>query len=146
MKIISIASLSLGCLASLAPAFAQVTVQTAKIEGGELKVDGLTTSPNAVVTLDGKHEAKSNALRRFSFRIPYFPPNCSVTLKQGNNTREVIVANCSATPGPQGPAGLQGERGPAGPQGVAGPKGDPGERGPAGPQGPAGSAASDQAR
>ena len=136
MKIIFIAALALGCLASLAPAFAQVIVQTAKIEGGELRVDGLTTSANAIVTLDDKHEAKSNALRRFSFRIPYFPRNCSVTLKQGNNTREVIVANCSVTPGPQGlagPEGQQGERGPAGPQGAAGSKGEPGERGPPGP-------------
>jgi hypothetical protein len=144
-----IAVSSFGCLASLSPAFAQVTVQTAKIEAGELQIDGRTGRPNVVVVLDDKHEAKSNAQGRFSFRIPYFPRNCSVTLKEANNTRELIVANCSVTPGPQGPAGSAGQQGERGP---AGPRGEPGERGPAGPKGepgergPAGAAASEQAR
>ena len=137
MRIFTIA-LTLACLASLAPARAQVrvpkpansqlSVTAAKIEAGDLLIEGRTIKPNTVVTLDEKYEAKSNAQRQFSFRINYLPRGCSVMLKEGNDTREVIVANCSVTPGPEGPVG------------PAGPKGEPGERGPEGPPGPQGPA------
>jgi hypothetical protein len=117
---------------------AQITVTTAKIEAGDLIVEGRAIKPNSAVRLDEKFESKSNARRQFSFRIRYFPRGCSVTLKEGNDTREVIVANCSATPGPEGPVGPAGPRGEPGERGAVGPSGLQGPPGPAGPAGPAG--------
>jgi len=126
--------------ALLAPVSAQaeIAITEAQITAGELRVSGRAQSANAPVTLDDAHQVTSDARRRFSFRLPYLPPDCSVTLQSGTDRREAIIANCSVTPGPAGPQGAQGDRGPVGPQGAQGDRGQQGPPGPPGPIGPAG--------
>lgn len=111
-----------------------IQVWDARIEGGDLRISGSVGKPGVVVTVDDDIPVQTDRRGRFSLHVPYLPPNCVATLKAGEESREIVVANCGAT-GPQGP---KGEPGPTGPQGVAGlpgPKGDPGPRGEPGPKG-----------
>jgi hypothetical protein len=129
----------------------------AEILAGVLVVSGYTQKPHETITLDGKYTAESNRRHRFIFHVPYYPSNCTVTLKTQSDERAVAVAACAAAgsagpqgergpqgvagpAGPQGPAGLQGVPGPQGPQGAAGLQGVPGPQGPQGPAGVAGPA------
>ncbi|MBE7248965.1 MAG: collagen-like protein [Actinomycetospora chiangmaiensis] len=141
-----------------APAQSPITVWDARIEAGDLTVSGSVGKAGVVVTLDDDIPVTSDKRGRFTLKVPYVPQNCVATLKAGEASREIAIANCGATgapgakgePGPTGPqgmaglagpAGLKGEAGPrgeAGPKGDAGPKGEPGPRGEAGAKGEAG--------
>jgi hypothetical protein len=122
------------------PAYADITITDARIAAGSVVIDGRTAAAKQTVTPDGKEAlaVTTGADRKFSLKLDYFPNNCIVTLKAGEDTRDVVVSMC----GPRGPAGVgeAGPAGPAGPQGPAGPAGPRGEKGEAGPAGPAGAA------
>jgi hypothetical protein len=149
MRVASVASVVSACVlvsVSLQTAQARIRLNDSEMLAGLLVVTGHTEHPNETITLDGKFTATSNHSRRFYFRIPYYPPTCTVTLKAGDDERTAAVAVCAAAgntgargePGPQGVAGATGPQGPAGPQGVPGPQGAQGPQGPAGAQGPVG--------
>ena len=101
---------------------AQISIIESRIVGGELRVNGRTPQPNQLVTLDTAHEETSDDQRRFSFRLTYFPADCSVTLVAGDMTREALVGNCSVTPGPPGAPAPQGAQGEPGPPAAPGPR------------------------
>lgn len=126
-------------------------VYDARIEAGDLRVSGSVRKPGAIVVLDDDISIQADRRGRFTFRVPYRPPTCVVTLKAEPDEREAVVANCAAEgpPGPPGPqgaagppgeAGLKGEPGPKGDQGPKGEPGAPGIPGPKGDQGPKGEA------
>jgi hypothetical protein len=129
-----------------APAQQAITVWDARIEAGDLTVSGSVGKAGVVVTLDDDIPVTSDKRGRFTLKVPYVPQNCVATLKAGEASREIAVANCGATgapgpkgePGPTGPQGMAGLPGPAGPKGDAGPKGEVGPKGEAGPKGDAG--------
>ncbi|AWN45209.1 collagen-like protein [Methylobacterium terrae] len=141
-----------------APAQPAITVWDARIEAGDLTVSGSVGKAGVVVTLDDDIPVTSDKRGRFTLKVPYVPQNCVATLKAGEASREIAVANCGATgapgakgepgltgpqgmaglAGPKGDAGPKGEPGPAGPRGETGPKGDAGPKGEAGPKGDAG--------
>jgi hypothetical protein len=153
---------SLLCVLALAAAcpvsaVADIQVREAQIAGGWLVIAGRTSLPNFMVVLDERHSAPADRRGRFQFRLAYIPPGCIGTLRAGEESRQVVIANCgmgAAGPaGPQGPVGPPGPAGPpgppgqdgvagsageAGPQGPPGPPGPPGAAGPPGPQGPPG--------
>lgn len=122
------------------PAEARIRLNDAQIIAGVLVVGGWTSERHQAVSLDEKFTVTSDGGRRFAFRVTHFPPDCSVTLRAGDDVRTAVIGNC----GPMGPAGAKGEkgdkgeRGEMGPQGVAGLAGPQGIQGPAGPQGPQG--------
>jgi hypothetical protein len=135
----------------LRPAEARIRLNDSEILAGLLVVTGHTQHANETISLDGKFTTTSDRHRRFSFRIPYYPPTCTVTLKAGDDERTAAVAVCAAAgstgargePGAQGIAGEIGPQGPQGLRGLAGPQGTVGPQGPAGvagPRGPAGAA------
>jgi len=116
------------------PAAARIRLNDAKIVAGVLVVSGHTRHRYEAIALDDRAARKSDRHRRFVFRIPYYPPNCTVTLRTVDDQRVATIASC----GGQGLLGATGERGPAGPQGPAGPTGSQGAPGTAGPPGPPG--------
>jgi hypothetical protein len=137
------------------PAAARIRLNDAEIVAGVLVVSGRTRHRYERIALDDRAARKSDRHRRFVFRIPYFPTNCTVTLKTADDERVATIASCggrgpqgfvgergpAGTSGSPGPPGQQGGAGAAGPQGtpgVAGPQGVPGAAGPPGPPGPAG--------
>ena len=117
-----------------APAASPITVWDARIAGGDLIVSGSVGKAGLVVTLDDDIPVTSDKRGRFTLKVPYVPQNCVATLKAGEASREIAVANCGATGAP----GAKGEPGPTGPQGIAGPQGMAGLAGPPGPKGEAG--------
>lgn len=152
-------------LSSRAFANGEIAINMAMITNGALNVFGTLKPPHAAnVSLDDKYEARSDQEGRFSFRVPYHPEKCVVTLKSDIVSRQAVVGYCSqphfvqvAAPakstlvmpaantskgevGPRGPQGAAGQQGPEGPQGERGAKGDQGPAGPAGPPGPVGQA------
>lgn len=145
-----IAAIACGVVASGVPAQARIGLNDAELIAGALVVSGWTAKRHQSISLDGRYTTESNRRRKFIFHVPYFPPGCSVTLKMGDETRQVVVANCSVgskgeaglagAKGEPGPAGAQGAAGPAGPQGPQGPQGVAGPPGAPGPQGPKGDA------
>ncbi|WP_298955453.1 collagen-like protein [uncultured Methylobacterium sp.] len=116
------------------PAPAGIQIWDARIEAGDLRISGSVGKSNVVVTIDDDIPVQSDRRGRFTVKVPYMPPNCVATLKAGEESREIVVANCGAT-GPQGPKGEPGPAGPPGMAGAAGPKGEPGPRGEAGLKG-----------
>ena len=126
-----------------APAQSAITVWDARIEAGDLTVSGSVGKAGVVVTLDDDIPVTSDKRGRFTLKVPYVPQNCVATLKAGEASREIAIANCGATgapgakgePGPTGPQGVAGLAGPAGPKGDMGPKGDTGPKGDMGPKG-----------
>lgn len=128
------------------PASSPITVWDARIAGGDLIVSGSVGKAGVVVTLDDDIPVTSDKRGRFTLKVPYVPQNCVATLKAGEASREIAVANCGATgapgakgePGPTGPQGMAGLAGPPGPKGDAGPKGEAGSKGDTGPKGEAG--------
>lgn len=130
------------------PAAAEIEIGEAQIAGGYLVITGRTSFRNFLVVLDERHSAPADRRGRFRFRIAYIPPGCIGVLKAGDETRQVVIANCGigatgsagpqGLPGPPGPAGAQGPAGSQGPAGLPGPPGPAGAQGPAGPQGPSG--------
>ena len=116
---------------------------------------------NTVLTLDERHETRSNPRGWFAFRLQY-PPDCVATVKAGEESREAVISGCGpvGAAGPKGDPGAPGVAGtvgqlvrqglrvhrPAGARaaaagtwrGPAGPPGPRGEQGPAGPAGPRG--------
>ena len=128
------------------PASAHIGIRGAEMLAGVMIISGWTEKPNQTITLDDKFTAKSDAHRRFNFRIPYYPKDCNVTLKAGDDVRQAVIYGCAGAgaPGPAGPPGPPGSgprdvsSGPPGPQGPKGDAGPAGPPGPAGPQGPAG--------
>ena len=139
-------------VAASGPALAEIQIRDARISGGAVVIQGRSAAAKQVVTADGdRASVTTGADRRFTLELNYFPANCTVSLKAGEETRDVVIAMCgpkgepgpAGSAGPAGPAGPKGEPGAAGPQGPAGPKGEPGAtgpQGPAGPEGPAGPA------
>lgn len=153
-------------LSSRAYANGEISINMALISNGDLTVFGTLSPPHAAnVSLDDKYDARSDQDGRFSFRVPYHPERCVVTLKSETVSRQAVVGYCSQphfvqvaavaakpTPmmpaanspkgevGPRGPQGAAGQQGPEGPQGERGAKGDQGPAGPAGPPGPVGQA------
>jgi hypothetical protein len=156
MRVAYVAYVVCACLSVVTGAAeARIRLTDAEMLAGVLVVAGTTQHPHETITLDGKYTADSNRHHRFTFRIPYYPSSCTVTLKTQGDERTVAVAACAAAgtagqqgergpqgvagpQGPQGPAGPQGAAGPQGPQGVPGPQGPAGARGPQGAQGPQG--------
>jgi hypothetical protein len=133
----------IGLLAGLAPAAADIRIGEAQLAGGYLIITGRTDLPNFMVVLDDSYSATTDRRGRFGFRLVYLPPTCIATLKAGDETRRVVIANCApaGSPGPKGepgPSGPQGEVGPPGAQGATGARGEPGPPGPRGEPGPAG--------
>jgi len=142
-----VASVALTCVWVLAggmssPAAARIRLSDSEILAGRLVVVGHTQHANETISLDGKFTTTSNRHRRFYFRVPYYPPTCTITLKAGDDERTAAVAVCAAagTTGPRGEAGPQGIVGAVGPQGPQGPQGAAGPQGVAGPQGAIGAA------
>ena len=141
--------LALVCgVAGAAPALAQIRIDEARIVAGDLRVSGRVKA-NTVLTLDERHETRSNPRGWFAFRLQYLPPDCIATVKAGEESREVVISGCGpvGAPGPKGDSGTQGVAGTVGPAGAAGTQGPPGpagergergEPGPAGPPGPRG--------
>jgi hypothetical protein len=121
-------------MATAAESEARIRLDEAHISAGVLVVGGRTKERDASVSLDGKFTTTSDKRRHFSFRLPYVPANCTVTLKSGAFTRTAAITNCAGA-GAQGLAGPQGERGETGAAGPQGPQGERGNIGPAGPQG-----------
>ena len=111
-----------------------ITVYDARIEAGDLRISGAIRKPGAIVALDDDISVQADRRGRFTFRLPYRPPTCVVTLKVEEEEREAVVANC-APEGPPGPPGPQGAVGQPGPAGEPGAKGDPGPEGKAGDKG-----------
>ncbi|MEH3146113.1 MAG: collagen-like protein [Methylobacterium frigidaeris] len=114
-----------------------IQIWDARIEAGDLRISGSVGKSGIVVTIDDDIPVQSDRRGRFTVKVPYLPPNCVATLKAGEESREIVVANCGAA-GPQGPKGEPGPAGPPGMAGLAGPKGEPGPRGEAGARGEAG--------
>ena len=108
-----------------------IMVYDARIEAGDLRISGSVRKPGAIVVLDDDISIQADRRGRFTFRVPYRPPTCVVTLKAEPDEREAVVANCAAEgpPGPPGPQGAAGPPGEAGPKGDPGLKGEPGEKG-----------------
>ena len=129
-----------------------IMVYDARIEAGDLRISGSVRKPGAIVVLDDDISVQADRRGRFTFRLPYRPSTCVVTLKSEPDEREAVVANCApegppGPPGPQGAAGPPGETGPKGDQGAKGDtglkgdqgiRGETGSKGDAGPQGPVG--------
>lgn len=138
--------LALTCLPVLAlglvitPALAQMTIDEARIAGGELRISGRIRKANTPIRLDDRFTVTSDARGRFSFRAAYHPADCVVTLTWGDERRDAVIRHCGqmGAPGPTGPQGAPGPQGPQGAQGAQGPQGPQGERGPAGERGPQG--------
>lgn len=138
---------SLILVASVNPALAEIIVDQAMITAGELRVLGRLTAPGVTtVTLDENYRTQADTTGRFTFRLPYHPTACIVSLKARNESRQVVIGFCGQQ-GQQGAPGLQGARGEAavpgtgggvGPAGPPGPPGSEGQPGPPGPQGPQG--------
>jgi hypothetical protein len=130
-------------LVSGTAALAEIRIVDARIAGGELRVTGVVAPRSDTVVMDDDVSTQTDARGRFAFRAPYFPRNCTVTLKAGQEQRAVVIANCGAA-GPQGAAGPAGLAGPPGETGAQGPRGEggaagaPGPRGEIGPRGGAG--------
>jgi Collagen triple helix repeat (20 copies) len=139
------------------PAAARIRLNDAEIVAGVLVVSGHTRHRYESIALDDRAARKSDRHRRFVFRIPYYPPNCTVTLKTADDERVATIASCGAQgakgaigergftglpgpPGATGPAGAAGIAGPPGPSGPTGPQGTNGPQGASGPQGPTGPA------
>jgi len=145
MRVAWVASACVALGVSVQSAEARIRLTDAEILAGLLVV-GRTEHAQETITLDGKFTAVSDRRRRFAFRVPYYPPSCTVTLKAGDDERTAAVAVCAAAGvtgqrgavGPQGAQGLPGPPGPQGERGPAGPPGSAGAQGPQGPQGPAG--------
>src|SRR4051812_43603298 len=99
------AAITVLCLSSTATV-AAITVLSAKIEAGRLKVTG--SSPTGTsVKLDTVFSAPINSARTFSFSLLYLPPDCIVDLTLVGAVaplKRALVANC----GPQGDAGAPG--------------------------------------
>ncbi len=112
-------------------AAARIRLNDAEIVAGVLVVTGHTRHRYERIALDDRAARKSDRHRRFVFRIAYYPPNCTVTLKTVDDERVATIASCGA----RGAQGFAGERGPPGPPGPPGPQGAPGVIGPPGPQG-----------
>lgn len=131
---------------SLQSAEARIRLTDSEILAGLLVVAGRTEHANEIITLDGQFTMTSDPRHRFMFRVPNYPPSCTITLKAGSDERTAAVAVCAAAgaagsrgeSGPAGPQGPQGQQGSQGLQGPPGPQGAQGERGPVGAQGPAG--------
>lgn len=121
-----------------------IMVYDARIEAGDLRIVGSVRKPGAIVALDDDISVQADRRGRFTFRLPYRPATCVVTLKAEADEREAVIANCAAEgppgpPGPQGAAGLPGATGEAGLKGEPGLEGKPGAKGEAGPKGDTGS-------
>uniref|UniRef100_UPI0005B2B142 collagen-like protein n=1 Tax=Methylobacterium sp. B34 TaxID=95563 RepID=UPI0005B2B142 len=114
-----------------------IMVYDARIEAGDLRISGSVRKPGAIVVLDDDISIQADRRGRFTFRLPYRPSTCVVTLKAEPDEREAVVANCApeGPPGPPGPQGAAGPPGETGAKGETGPKGDQGLKGDTGPQG-----------
>lgn len=131
-------------LAAGGPALAEIQITDARITAGEVVIQGRAPAVKQTVEADdGRGSTISRGDRRFTLRLNYLATDCTVRLKAGEETRQVVVAGCSprgpaGEPGPAGPPGERGATGPQGPAGPAGPPGPRGEKGEHGAQGPAG--------
>src|SRR5947209_19469133 len=103
---------------SLQSTEARIRLSDSEILAGLLVVAGRTEHANETITLDGKFTAVSDRRRRFVFRVPYYPPSCTATLKANNDERTAAVAVCAAA----GATGSRGDSGPTGVQGAQGPQ------------------------
>ncbi|HEX9904633.1 MAG TPA: carbohydrate-binding protein, partial [Propylenella sp.] len=80
-------------------AAAEIVVTEAKIQAGELIVEGKTPSASQKITLDGRFTVTSDGAKVFAFGLAnYLPSDCIVDLKAGAKARKAVVADC----GPQG--------------------------------------------
>lgn len=114
-----------------------IMVYDARIEAGDLRISGSVRKPGAIVVMDDDISIQADRRGRFTFRLPYRPSTCVVTLKSEPDEREAAIANCApeGPPGPPGPQGAAGPPGETGSKGDQGPQGDQGAKGDAGPQG-----------
>ena len=75
------------------PASATIRISAARYEIGQLIIEG-QTSPNAKVTLDGKHHTTADGGGRFKFREPYKPVTCMSEITAGTDAYSTIITNC----------------------------------------------------
>jgi hypothetical protein len=92
-------------LVGTVPAQAEITITRAEYAGGVLVVQGETSQPNQRVVLDGHYDTRTDRNKRFRFRIPYLPADCTVSIRAGQQTRPASVANCDAGVRSPGAAG-----------------------------------------
>jgi hypothetical protein len=96
-------ALSAALCLGLAPASADIRVEQALIDGGDLDVTG-SADPGSVVVLDGRFETIADGSGRFAFKLVYHPESCIVELTSPTQQAiGAVVAYC----GPKGvvPAG-----------------------------------------
>src|SRR5215208_4709458 len=128
-----------------------LVVNNIGIVQGRLVINGLTTPPNALVTLEQRFQKRSDAFGCFSFSLLYVSEDCILQLSTSRGTGQAEVAGCglqgkTGPVGPQGPAGAKGDKGDPGEDGANGADGADGKdgatgaRGPVGPPGPPGPA------
>lgn len=77
-----------------AAAAADIRMEESRYVNGVLRVEGRTSQPRQVVTLDGVYSQESDSSGNFVFHIDYLPRTCMVTLKAGSATHSALVANC----------------------------------------------------
>ena len=124
-------------LVAAGPALAAgIEINDARISAGAVVIKGRTAAAKQDVVADGRVTVTSAANRSFTLELDYLPKDCTVSLKSGDDTRNVVVAFCGPR-GEKGEKGDKGDAGPAGPAGAAGPQGPAGAQGPAGPAGAA---------
>src|SRR5687767_14457187 len=74
------------------PAMAEIILDQARIDRGELVVRGRLTVPGPkMITLDGSFRTDVDQEGAFVFRLAYHPPDCIVTLATDQDEREAVV-------------------------------------------------------
>ena len=100
LTLLALAALS----ATARPAAAAIRVAEARVANGYLVISGDTDLPSFLVVLDDRYSAAPDGQGRFSFRLLYVPPDCVGTLRAGDETRRVTIADCTPRPAARAPA------------------------------------------
>jgi hypothetical protein len=90
-------------LVGTASAQAEITITQAEYAAGVLVVRGETSQPDQRVVLDERYDTHTDRNKEFRFRIRYLPPDCTISIRAGQEERPARVANCEAvlpSPGP----------------------------------------------
>jgi len=75
-------------------ATADIQIDKAIYTNGILIVQGETSGPFQIVTLDGRFKRRSDKGGHFVFRIAYRPLFCEIDLTSGRDVKSVEVKNC----------------------------------------------------
>ena len=109
---IIVAGLLLTVLAFPHAAFAAVSVTTAELKSGQLRLAGSGAVANASITVDGTRIGQADDKGRFSLqKSPFSSPTCKITVSDGSASAQVTLSGCTAnkpaptaTVEPSGPA------------------------------------------